>query len=169
MQYLRTTSFKQTRISSIREQDRAKDVLHTRYQEEIFTIALIGSWSSLTDLSRKGDAHKIETLAYDIIGAEEFSCEVDKMLESLGFVDEERKELAKNGFLHIGVGEVGATATREEKIDVATGYLVELSANLLAALRVGQMDVVKEIGERLVGEAEFESKVKAKIAKIGGI
>ncbi|USW54865.1 hypothetical protein Slin15195_G081840 [Septoria linicola] len=134
-----------------------------------FTIALLGSWSSLTDLSRKGDAHKIEALANNISGAEDFSCECDKMLESLEVVGEKRKELAKNGFTHIAMGGAAATATREEKVNVAIRYLVELSADLLAAKRAGQVDVVKEIGERLIGEEEFELKVQAKIAESGGI
>ncbi|KAI5366663.1 hypothetical protein Slin14017_G043030 [Septoria linicola] len=118
-----------------------------------FTIALLGSWSSLTDLSRNGDAHKIEALANNISGAEDFSCECDKMLESLEVVGEKRKELAKNGFTHIAMGR-----------GCCYGY-----TRGKAAKRAGQVDVVKEIGERLIGEEEFELKVHAKIAESGGI
>lgn len=135
-------------------------------EEHPLTNALLESWSSLMDLGRKGDAHKVGALAYKIVGGDKFASRVDEMLEGVGIVNDERNKLAKNGFLPVGFGGSAATATRDEKVDVATGCLVALSATLVLMKRAGEGRVLKEIGERLVGEEAFESAVEAKIAEM---
>ncbi|KAF2217847.1 hypothetical protein CERZMDRAFT_89622 [Cercospora zeae-maydis SCOH1-5] len=127
---------------------------------------LLGSWASLMDLGRKGDAHLIESLANDILGAGQFESAIDNMLEGVGIEDDHNKGLAKDGFLRIAFGERVAVATKEEKREMAVEYLVDLAAMLLGMKRAGLEERVGEVGECLVGAEVFEAKVVAKVEEL---
>ncbi|KAM3419818.1 hypothetical protein BST61_g3149 [Cercospora zeina] len=124
---------------------------------------LLGAWASLMDLGRKGDAHLIELLANDILGAGQFDSATDNMLEAVGIEDEHDKALAKDGFLRIAFGERVAVTTKEEKREMAVEYLVDLSAMLVGMRRAGLEKRVAEVGERFVDAEVFEAKVAEKV------
>ncbi|KXS99909.1 hypothetical protein AC578_936 [Pseudocercospora eumusae] len=124
----------------------------------ILKLALTGAWAACLNLSRKGDATKLEALGTRIFGAVEFSQAIDEAL-ALG-AKGKKAEIVKAGFAKIEIqafmGDQHGVWTEK---DMLAKMLVGVWGALVNVRKMGDARKVEEMGVWAFGEEGWNGGV----------
>lgn len=121
---------------------------------------LTASWTALMNISRRGEAHKIEALAVRLLSAHEFDDSRAKLLQSIGIEGEAGQQRAKDGFLPAGlIRRIRDAAPYTSEKEIA----LELLNGLYQRVKHGHAGLVLDIGGRLEGDVKFKERVEGRV------
>ncbi|EME80577.1 uncharacterized protein MYCFIDRAFT_198764 [Pseudocercospora fijiensis CIRAD86] len=132
---------------------------HIANSHNILKLALTGAWAASLNLSRKGDATKLETLGTRIFGEAEFETAINEALK-LG-AKGHKLEIVKAGFARIEIEAfMGDQTDVEGDREVLEKMLVGVWGALVHCRKMGEAQEVEEMGVWIFGEEGWKKGVR---------